>query len=73
MDFKQPSSARLIDVHAFPIGLIDIELSTPELRTQLRVLAELAIHHDRQPAGEANTLSLDFRSIPSEKYVYFLP
>jgi hypothetical protein len=29
MDFKQPSSARLIDVHDFPIGLIDIELSTP--------------------------------------------
>ena len=79
MDFKQPSSARLIDVHDFPIGLIDSELSTPpaelvgdtavvlprpeqgppaavlkvvrgrlraaELRTQRRVLGELAIHH----------------------------
>jgi hypothetical protein len=72
-----PSSARLIDVNDFPIGLIDIELSAPptvlvgdtaafllrpeqgppavlkvargllgaaDLRTQRRVLAELAIH-----------------------------
>ena len=73
-----PSSARLIDANDFPLGLIDIELSTPpaelvgdtavvllrpeqgppaavlkvargplkaaELRTQRRVLAELAIH-----------------------------
>jgi hypothetical protein len=48
-------------------------LRAAELGTQRRVLAELAIHHGRQPAGEANTLSLDFRSIPSEEYVYFPP
>ena len=74
------SSARLIDVNDFPIGVIDVELSTPptalvgdtavillrpeqgppaavlkvvrgplraaDLRTQRRVLAELAIHHE---------------------------